>query len=372
MVINVLSSHRFHLLDLARELIAQGHDVRYYSYVPARRCAEFGIPRSACRGLLWLTWPYFLIEKFLSDAGRHRLVWYRNKLMDRYLARTMRRCDVLIALGYVYHDSLLSAKQRFGALTILEWGSKHISEQLKLTGRTDFYSQRQLSLDLHKYEVCDYLSVPASHAVRSFVSHGISAEKIFSNPYGVDFSQFYPTTCSGEFDLLYVGGWRFEKGCDLITALCERYQYRFLHVGSLVNMPFPELPNMTHVDAVDQGSLVNYYQRARVFILPSRAEGLAMVQVQAIACGLPVVCSAETGGIDLQRQLTDRRWIIEMKDLTVESLHECVEAALSLASTQSGVRNYAGKDIDNFSWSAYGRRYHQFLNQKQPHSLCQA
>lgn len=372
MVINILSSHRFHLLDLARELSAQGHDVRYYSYVPARRCAQFGISRSICVGLLWLVWPYFLVERFLSDARRHRLVWYRNKLMDWYLSKTMRRCDVLIALGYVYHDSLIAAKRRFDAMTILEWGSKHISEQLKLTGRTDFYSQRQLKLDLDKYEVCDYISVPATHAVRSFLSHGISPEKLFRNPYGVDFSQFYPTACSDEYDLLYVGGWRFEKGCDLITDLCRRYSCRFLHVGALVNMPFPDCPNMTHVDAVDQGSLIRYYQKARVFVLPSRAEGLAMVQVQAIACGLPIVCSAETGGIDLREALTDRRWVIEMDELTLESLHESVEAALALASTQTGIRNFAQSDIDNFSWAAYGRRYHQFLIRHKQTSTCQA
>lgn len=43
MKINIASTHRFHLLDLARELEKQGHDVKFYSYVPQKRCIQFGL-----------------------------------------------------------------------------------------------------------------------------------------------------------------------------------------------------------------------------------------------------------------------------------------------------------------------------------------
>lgn len=361
MVINVLSSHRFHLLDLARELHALGHDVRYYSYVPSRRCAQFGIPPQICSCFLWLVWPFFLLERLLPVRCQKHIIWYRDSLMDWYLAKTMRPCDVLVVMGYVYHDSMLEARRRWHALTILEWGSKHITEQLRLIHREHEYLPRQLARDLHNYEICDYVSVPARHAFDSFVQQGVPAHKIVVNPYGVDLSQFHPTICTGEYDLIFVGGWRTEKGCDLIVELCRQYHYRFLHVGALVNMAFPAEDNMTHVEPVDQKDLIQYYARAKVFVIPSRAEGLAMVQAQAIACGLPVVCSRETGGVDLLAAFAGQRWVIEMPELTVEALHYGVERALQLASTQQGRRNYAGADLDNLSWAAYGQRYHTWL-----------
>ena len=118
---------------------------------------------------------------------------------------------------------------------------------------------------------------------------------------------------------------------------------------------------MTHHEPVDQNELVNYYAKARVFVLPSRAEGLSLVQAQAIACGLPVVCSKETGGADLRDQLTDKKWIIEMEDLSVEALLDAVDKGLNLARAQKGIRNYAGDDMNRLSWENYGIRYSRFF-----------
>ena len=361
MVINVVSTHRFHLLDLARELSNMGNDVKYYSYVPKKRCSKFGINPELCSCFLWLVWPFFLMEKIMPRKLDTRIIWYRNLLIDWYVSLTMRRCDVLIVMGYVYQKCMIEAKRKWGSKTIVEWGSKHIVEQLKCIKGESSYLPKQLNRDLRNYEICDYISVPSIQAKDTFLINKVPESKIFVNPYGVNLSHFIPTECTNEYDLIAVGGWRYEKGSDLIIELCKKYKYRFLHVGALVNMDFPEDPNMTHVDSVNEIQLVNYYARAKVFILPSRADGFGMVLVQAAACGLPIVYSKETGGKDLKYLLNDNNWIIEMSDLTIDSLHSCVEKALSLANSQRGLRNYAKEKLDNLSWSAYGKRYNEFL-----------
>lgn len=361
MVINVISTHRFHLLDLARELSSLGYDVRFYSYVPVRRAQEFGLKRNDCVSFLWLVWPFFALLKIAPKQLRETIIWCRNLLIDWYVSKTMRQCDICIGIGTVYIKAFEAAKKR-GATTILEWGSKHIIEQRTQFGSIKDYSLRTLNRELKQYDICDYISIPASHVKNSFLRQGISNEKLIVNPYGVDLSQFHPTSCSKEYDLIYVGGWRFEKGCDYLTELCQKYGYKLLHVGAIVNYVFPDLSCMKHVDPVDQKELVDYYAKARVFVLPSRAEGLALVQAQAIACGLPVVCSKETGGSDLRERLKDKKWIVEMEDLSVEALNNSVEQALSLANSQIGVRNYVGEEINQLSWEAYGKRYSENLS----------
>lgn len=359
MRINILSSHRFHLLDLARELSIQGHDVRFYSYVPVKRCVEFGLEGNLCRCLLWLVWPFFVLAKIVPSRWQESIVWYRNKLMDWFLANVMRPCDICIGIGTVYLKAFEAAK-RNGAITILEWGSKHIIEQKKQFGiikEGDRFTEREL----RQYDVCDYISIAANHVRDSFLMHGFGEQRLLVNPYGVDLSQFAPTQCTDEYDLIMVGGWRFEKGCDLITQLVEKWGYHFLHVGSLVNMDFPKNSNMTHYDSVDQSELARYYAKAKVFVLPSRSEGLALVQAQAIACGLPVVCSKETGGADLREELKDKRWVVEMESLTIEAFETAVAEALLLAKTQEEKRNYAGEDLKNLSWNAYGKRYSEII-----------
>lgn len=132
-------------------------------------------------------------------------------------------------------------------------------------------------------------------------------------------------------------------------------------MGSIVDLTFPNLENMHHIDSVNQKELVKFYAQAKVFLLPSREEGLAMVQAQAVSCGLPLVCSKDSGGRDLKKYVNDSAFIIEIKDNSVDSIHESIELALSLASKQKGVRNYAGDISSNLSWSAYGKRYSNFL-----------
>lgn len=359
MVINIISTHRYHLLDIARELINQGYNVRFYSCLPKKLCESFGLPKGNAQCILWIVGVFFILEKI----GQKNIRWkymvngIRNRIIDWYVSHTMRRCDVLIALGCIYTNSILKAKNEWGAKTILEWGSKHIIEQLKNLNKLNIYPKAQLESDLNEYQIVDYISIPATHVKDSFIKYGIPESKLLVNPYGVNLNEFHPTECSNEFDLITVGGWRYEKGSDLLIEVCRKYGYKLLHVGALVNMEFPGDENMTHHDPVEQSELFNFYERAKVFVLPSRSEGLSLVQAQAIACGLPVVCSLETGGVDLRDLLADKRWIIEMKSLEIEDLHFAIEQALALADTQKGVRSYAGNEITRLSWKAYGERY---------------
>lgn len=360
MKINIASTHRFHLLDLARELEKQGHDVKFYSYVPTSRCKKYGLPKESCQSLLWLALPFLFLSKIFPTNSK--ITYIRNIIMDNYMAYFMRKCDVYICLGSVYKKSMIQAKKRFNAITILEWGSKHIIEQLKMFNKLENYPQRNLKRELKSYQLADYISIATDHVKQSFLKHGIPEYKLLITPYGVDLSQFYPTQLNNNYDIIMVGGWRFEKGCDLLIKVCEQYHFKLLHVGSIINMKFPSSDYMNHIDAVDQKQLINYYSQAKVFVLPSRAEGLAMVQAQAIACGLPVVCSKETGGRDLRGFISDKEWIIEMAELSVTCLAECIQKALYLSESQSGIRNYAYEDIYNLTWEAYGKRYNKNLN----------
>ncbi len=354
MIINIAASHRFHLLDLARELERLGHDVRFYSYVPTRRTSSFGLKKEANICILWAVFPFLILQKVFP-----RILWitrFRNIFMDYFLVLFMRPCDVYIALGSVYKKSFIVAKNKYNAITILEWGSKHINEQIKMFGN-EKYDPKSLKRELTGFQIVDYISIPSNHVKESFLLHNIEEKKLFVNPYGVDISTFYPTKLENEaFDIIFVGGWRYEKGCDLLIRVCEKYGYSLLHVGSIVNLPFPVHRNMLHIDSVNQKELVHYYSKAKIFILPSRAEGLAMVQVQAIACGLPIVCSQHTGGSDLRQFLNDKKWIIEMEEYTVEALNNCIQKALVLSAEQVGKRAYADSLYD-LTWAAYGKRY---------------
>jgi glycosyltransferase involved in cell wall biosynthesis len=284
----------------------------------------------------------------------------------------MRKCDVFIALSSNYDYALQKAKKQ-GAIVLIECGTKHILEKKRIlesisalkTKKTipDIYEK----IELASYKLANYVMIPSEHVKESFKLHNYPAEKLFVNPYCASLSHFYPTDnpANSSYDVIMVGQWCYRKGCDLLTKACLNILgVKLLHVGSVVDCPLPNHPLFTHIEPVDESQLINYYAQAKIFALPSLEEGLALVQPQALVCGLPIVCSKDTGGRDLQNFLDDKKWIIEMPETNVECLAECIKKALLLADTQSkGKRNYAGKAIDQLTWDAYGKRYSEFLKQ---------
>jgi starch synthase len=360
MKITIAASHRFHLLDLARELSSLGHEVRFYSYVPTKRAMKFGLKKENSFSLYWMMLPFLALYKI--SKGSNWSVKLKNQALDFLVSKLMKPCDVYIALGTIYKNSLLVAKHKHKAITILEWGSKHIIEE-EMSIATASHAKKQdayfIQRSLDGYELADYIAIPSEHVEQSFLKQGIHKNKLLVNPYGVDLSMFKPTTLNQDnhYDVIMVGTWSFRKGCDFIINALSGTDISFLHVGSIGDLAFPEFENFTHIDAVDQSQLIHHYAKAKVFLLPSRTEGLAMVQAQAIACGLPIVCSENTGGRDLRNLISDKKWIIELEDMSKETIVKTIQRCMKLVISDNNQRNYVGQDIEKLSWRAYGKRY---------------
>ncbi len=369
MIINIATSGRFHLLDLARELEKCGHDVHFYSYVPSSRAVKFGIPRKCCHSLLWAIAPFLALHRLFPK--QEWISRWQTSWMDFLVGRLMKPCDVFIAISDLFDYAHIMAKKRFGAITICERGSMHAEEVKKIclsnpdeatrAYAPDWFHQREL----HNYQICDYISIPARHVRESFIRNGIPENKLFVNSYGVDLKMFFsaPVDTKPAYDVIFVGGWRWEKGCDLLIQACRELGLSLLHAGSIVNLPFPKDEKFHSLGHVDQTQLPQVYQMARVFAIPSRQEGMALVQAQALASGLPIVSAPYCGGADLGAMLDDPKWVVQMQSLTVESLKQALQQTLKLAATQSFPRRIMTEKNaqEKLSWSAYGKRYDAFL-----------
>lgn len=357
---------RFHVLDLGRELASLGHDVAFWSLVPRRQAARFGLPPDTHRSLL----PRLLPLAAASRYGGSRLsAWASRRLLvaaDRLIARRLEPCDVFIGMSGLCVESAHAARARFGAKVIIERGSRHILSQkhilddLRRRGLPaevvpDYAVERELA----GYSLADRIAVPAIHVEQSFLEHGVPREKLFRNPFGVDLSMFPPTPApSGPPVLLFVGAWSYQKGADVLERAWRQLPgVQLLHVGAVGDVPLPSASGFTHLDPVPQWRLREFYARAHVFVLASRQEGLALVQAQALASGLPVVCTDRTGGEDLQRGLDDPGWVRVVPADDADALAEGIRAMLPRAMSLKGDRHLLGVGRDTLAWAAYGRRY---------------
>ena len=76
-------------------------------------------------------------------------------------------------------------------------------------------------------------------------------------------------------------------------------------VGNIEKELFPFLkpfflnPNIIFQKHVNQKKLRSFYNNSNLFVTSSLEEGLAVVQIQAMACGLPLICTPNSGGEEL-------------------------------------------------------------------------
>lgn len=363
--VNIFSPGRFHVCDLARELDKLGFDVKFYSFVPTKRAEKFGLPRRCCCSLLIPMAPFLALERVIFKNSR----WAKRLsviIQDWISSIIMRKCDICIAMSGNYILTPKKAKRQ-GAIVIIERGSKHIIEQKAILDAikkhsaspvTDFNYKRELE----SYQIADYISIATQHVARSFYKHNYNMDKLFINPYGVNLSMFKQIpNIEKKYDVIMVGGWSLQKGCDLIIEALKNTELQFLHVGGIVDLEFPSLENFTHVDPVDESKLVNYYNKAKISILPSRQEGLAMVQAQAIACNLPLVGSIDSGAEDLKNMVEYPEYITIIDKYTPESVGSAIKYTLKKYE-ELGTKIYAGTAIEYLTWSTYGKRYAYFLD----------
>ena len=80
--------------------------------------------------------------------------------------------------------------------------------------------------------------------------------------------------------------------------------FELWHVGVIDNEMKPYIEKFKSKKIVFKGTqrqeeLYKFYSQGSVFILPSIQDGFGMVIFQAMACGLPVILSENTGAYDV-------------------------------------------------------------------------
>ncbi|WP_435184041.1 glycosyltransferase family 4 protein [Cylindrospermopsis raciborskii G7] len=143
-----------------------------------------------------------------------------------------------------------------------------------------------------------------------FVKEGIiacggAAEKCHILPYGVDWRFSAPEYIihSKPLRVLTIGGVGLRKGSPYVLAAAQKMQKLaiFRMVGPLGGIK-PEIQsllanNVELTGAIPRSEIIQQYAWADVFVLPSICEGSATVIYEALAAGIPVICTANAGSV---------------------------------------------------------------------------
>lgn len=357
--IAIASSGRFHLLDLARELVALGHDVLFYSYVPEKRAEAFGLPKRSQICLLPYLFPLVWWERVLPDLFPSIVERLMCSALDRLVRWKMQPCDLFICMSGIYVAAAHYAKGQYGAKIILHRGSVHILAQAEILAKVP--GARQISAfmierELEGYVLADQISVASNHVVESFTGEP-EAAKVHKNPYGVAVRQFpFVKGARDAETVLYIGQWSYRKGVDVLTdAVRSLETIRLCHVGAIGDAPFPADKRFTHHDSISQDRLGIFYRRAPVFVLASREDGFGVVLSQALASGCLVVCTDHTGGPDLAEIGDLGRLIRIVPAGDAKALAGAIKAAL-LQAAESAFVPISPEERALLSWRCYAER----------------
>ena len=183
--------------------------------------------------------------------------------------------------------------------------------------------------------------------------------------YGVDLDLFSARTAVPAAKVLTVG---------FVGALSQRKGARYL-LGALASLPKGSARLIIYTRAAVDRDLIRGYEGVDVEIrgglsdaqlsadlkhcdlvaLPSIAEGFGLVILEAMACGVPVLCTTSTGGADF---IKHRQSGLLVAPGNMAAIREELTWALSSKDELFQVGQAARLEAERHSWSEYRRKFY--------------
>ncbi|MGH7869324.1 MAG: glycosyltransferase family 4 protein, partial [Candidatus Dormibacteraceae bacterium] len=257
--------------------------------------------------LLWAAW------KRLPGTGRSQLpkvatCWLADRLASKYVPP----CSIFHGWLAVCLACLKAAKRQ-GAITIVQNPTLHLQQwQDEVMAECGHFGINPrncwtiLPTSLirraqREYELCDKIIVLSSVARRSFEQFGYDNKTVVVWP-GVDHLLFSPPVKYSPpslFRACYVGRIEVAKGVGYLLQAWKRLRLdraELLLVGAIQPEMKPLLAEYASANVKLAGWLppeevAERYRQSSIFAFPSVNEGMGLVLLEAMACGLPVIAT---------------------------------------------------------------------------------
>lgn len=181
------------------------------------------------------------------------------------------------------------------------------SVAIKLQGKVSYLIERKL------FGISDKVTSVATSVSEELAEYGLNPKEVEVIGNGVDENLFCPVkTKADERYVLYTGRLSYRKGLfDFIECgieVCEKHpdiKFKLTGKGPLLDKLKNIVAESGYEDRfeflghVDKSRLIELYQNATIFVLPSHYEGLPTTLLEAMSCGRPVVATAVSGNLDV-------------------------------------------------------------------------
>jgi glycosyltransferase involved in cell wall biosynthesis len=321
----------------------------------------------------WQSMCFSLIGKFLYSLAEER-VFKQDQIHDKWVSNFVKKKSVQYFIGYEKSCYKTFLQLPVSCKKILDVAQVHpfFIEQLrntysffrKSTGSNTLF-ELVSAKKVKEYDVADEIWTISSFASKSFNLNQVNfSNKIKQHTLGVNKEIFKPKALPSipscqPLQLIYTGICHARKGLHILLDAMEiLYNNRVECFLTIIGPPGnatamlrqKKQDNVTYIDAVSHIQLASYLQKADVFVFPSFLDSWGMSVVEAMACGLPVIVSENSGAAELVTK--ECGFVIPINNvniLTDKILFFCNNPANVICMGQKSVRA-----IENISWNAYG------------------
>ena len=206
----------------------------------------------------------------------------------------------------------------------------------------DWLSPAHRDKALAEYENADAILVVSEYARQTFIAEGVAPQKLRPFPVRVH-ERFRAGAASrdeddGVFRIVYTGAISVVKGVPLLIDAFERlslHNVELTLVGDSGTRGMRRfLERVTSRDPrirIAPGDPLPHLRRADVYVHPSYQDGFAYAVAEALACGLPVIVTEDTGARELVAEGVNG-WVVPTG--SVEAIHARLEQ-LARSGTRS-------------------------------------
>ncbi|MGI8437868.1 MAG: glycosyltransferase family 4 protein [Chthoniobacterales bacterium] len=316
----------------------------------------------------------------LSNLTKHERGWASIdrvwQEVDADAARYLRarRESARIEVVYAYEDCALQSFQaarelglrRVYDLPIAYWetaqrllreeATRYPEWEPTLGGTRD--SEDKLARKTKELELAELVVCPSNFVLESLPAGARSGKQCVVAPFGS------PAACApraaregGPLRVLFAGSLTQRKGlADLFAAtnLLDSRAVELVVMGSLLQ-PLEwyraRAPRFTYEPPRPHAEVLSLMQSCDVFVLPSLVEGRALVQQEAMACGLPLIATRNAGGEDLIDE-GETGFLVPIR--SPEVLAEKISWCASHRGRVSGMGIAAQRRAAELTWRSYG------------------
>ncbi len=360
---------RFHAFDFAAALEAR-HTLRCLmtSYPSTMASRMAGLPSDKVRALPWTEALRRIHHAAASFLPLGNPQYFLNASFDKWASQQIPDgTNVFVGWSGNSLRSLRRAKER-NIPTFLERHSAHIETQTEWLAEEyrkfglAFHAThpRMIEQELKEYEAADWISVPSRFVRRTFLDNGVAEEKIRVHPLAVDTEKFRPVVHQSKKRRFFYGGQlSLRKGIPYLVEAFQNLGGReaelFL-VGDCDAELEPILASFSpagivRLPAQNSERFAGLLASSDLVCLPSIEDGFNQVAVQAMACGVPVMASTNTGAGEL---IDEGRSGFLVPPCDARAIRDRMEWALSNQDELRAMGEFArSKMVHTSTWDRY-------------------